>query len=161
MASFKFVISDKERSVQVEKDQKDCPVLGKKIGEAIPGDFLGLEGYEILITGGHDNSGFPMLKNVDGAVKKELLLTKGKGFDARLKRKKKLMDAKKGLRKRKTIRGNAISLETSQINCKIVKQGEKPFAELFPVKVAEDKKETSEQSEQAQSAPVSAASASE
>ncbi|MBI5332212.1 MAG: 30S ribosomal protein S6e [Candidatus Aenigmarchaeota archaeon] len=147
MTSFKFVISDGARSVQVEKDQKDCPVLGKKIGESIPGDFLGLVGYELSIRGGHDNSGFPMLKNVNGAVKKELLLTKGKGFDARLKRKKKLMDAKKGLRKRKTIRGNAISLETSQINCKVMKQGTKPFAELFPVKTSEpseqDKSEAS------------------
>ncbi|MFH0837371.1 MAG: S6e family ribosomal protein [Candidatus Aenigmatarchaeota archaeon] len=141
MALFKFVISDKERSVQVEKDQKECPILGKKIGETLSGDFLGLEGYELTITGGHDNSGFPMLKDVDGSVKKSMLFTKGTGFKARPRRKKHLMDVKKGLRKRKTARGNTISLEISQVNCKVTKQGEKPLLEIFPPKPKEEKKE--------------------
>ena len=31
MPNFKFVISSANRSYQVEKDQKECPVLGKKV----------------------------------------------------------------------------------------------------------------------------------
>ena len=33
MPNFKFVISDKQKSWQIEKDQKECPTIDKKIGE--------------------------------------------------------------------------------------------------------------------------------
>ena len=137
MALFKFVISDKERSVQLEKDQKECPVLGRKIGDTLPGDFLGLEGYEMKITGGHDKDGFAMRKDIEGMAKRKVLLTKGVGFSARLKRKKILKDTIKGLRKRKSLRGNTISLDVVQINCKITKSGSKAFNEMFPPKQKE------------------------
>ena len=35
MTTFKIVISEKGKSYQVEKEQKDCPVLEKKIGETV------------------------------------------------------------------------------------------------------------------------------
>ena len=143
MALFKFVISDKERSVQVEKDQVECPVVGKKIGEKINGDFLGLDGYELSITGGHDKNGFPMRKDIEGGVRRKVLSVRGIGFSGRLRRKKKLKRPIGGLRKRKTVVGNSISLETVQINCKILKQGTKSFSEVFPPK-SEPKEEKTE-----------------
>ena len=38
----------------------------------------------------------------------------------------------KGLRKKKTIRGNTISNQTSQINVLIEKEGSKKLEEIFP-----------------------------
>ena len=45
----------------------------------------------------------------------------------------------KGQRKRKTVRGNTISNDTVQVNCKVVKKGEKPLEELVPTKPKEKK----------------------
>jgi len=56
------------------------------------------------------------------------------------KRKKKLKLRKKnairkpiskGMRKRRTVRGNTISSDVVQINLKVIKQGEKPVAEIL------------------------------
>ncbi|MDI6721362.1 MAG: 30S ribosomal protein S6e, partial [Candidatus Aenigmarchaeota archaeon] len=115
MAVFKFVISDKNISRQAEKDQKSCPVLGKRIGDAIQGDFLGLEGYELQVTGGSDKDGFPMRKDIEGIVRKRFVVTNGIGFHTN----------KKGLRKRRMLHGNTVSQNTVQINCKVLKQGPK------------------------------------
>jgi small subunit ribosomal protein S6e len=106
MPVFKFVISQGKKSYQVEKDQGDCPVIGKKIGDSISGGFLGLEGYDLIITGGHDKDGFPMRKDIEGVSRKKIILTKGDGFSGRLRRKKKLTKSRGGLRKRKMLRGN-------------------------------------------------------
>lgn len=133
MAIFKFVISDGKKSYQIEKDQADCPVIGKKIGDVISGDFLGLDGYELLITGGCDKDGFPMRKDVEGVVRKRIILTKGTGFSGRIRGKKKTKKPKKikGLRKRKMVRGNTIAGDIVQINCKLTKRGEKSLDEIF------------------------------
>ncbi len=121
MASFKFVISDGKKSYQVEKDQKDAPVMGKKIGDKLDGSFLGLDGYELEVTGGSDKDGFPMRNDIEGQVRKRFLVTKDVGFHTE----------KKGLRRRKMLRGNSISDDISQINCKVTKKGEKPLEEVF------------------------------
>jgi small subunit ribosomal protein S6e len=140
MAIFRFVIGHAGRTVQIEKDQKDAPVFGKKIGDAFTGEFLGLDGYELKVTGGSDKDGFPMRSDVEGIVKKHMILTKGVGFRS-MKRIKKKKFKREGLRKRKTIRGNTISGDTMQINCVITKTGSKNFDELFPKKPKEAKSE--------------------
>ena len=120
MAVFKFVVSQGNKSFQIEKEHKDCPVIGKKIGDIISGDFLGLGNSQILIRGGSDKNGFPMRPEVRGTGRKNLLLTRGVGFK----------ENKKGLRKRKHVRGNTISDEIVQINCKILKS-EKKLEDIF------------------------------
>ncbi len=126
MANFKIVISDPEtrKSYQLEIDQHKSGLIGKKIGDEFKGDFLGLPGYELKITGGTDKDGFPMHPSVEGTVKKKVLLSGPPGFHPK----------KKGQRKIKMVRGNMISDEIVQINVKIVKKGEKPLEELIPVK---------------------------
>lgn len=119
MANFKFVISDGSNSWQLEKDQKDCPILGKKIGDSFDAEFLGLQGYELQITGGSDKEGFPMKKDVEGAVRKKIIITRGFAFASE----------REGVRKRKLLRGNTISPDTAQINCKVSKHGDKPLEE--------------------------------
>ena len=122
MAVFKFVINDGKKSYQVEKDQKDAPVLGKRMGETLDGGFLGLEGYELQITGGSDKDGFPMRNDIEGQLRKRFLVIKGIGFSGKKKEKKGKYKIK-GVRRRKTLRGNTIGDDIAQINCKVAKAG--------------------------------------
>ena len=122
MASFKFVISDGKNSYQAEKDQKDAPVFGRKSGEVVDGEFLGLTGYELQITGGSDKDGFPMRTDIEGQLRKRFLITKGIGFNTDVQ----------GLRRRKMLRGNTIGDDIAQINCKVVKKGSVAIEEVIP-----------------------------
>jgi small subunit ribosomal protein S6e len=120
MAKFKVVVSDPETGkssfVEVE-ESRAVPLIGRRIGETIDGSALGLSGHKVLITGGCDNAGFPMRPDVHGGVKSKVLLSGGVGYNA----------TEKGIRRRKTIRGNMITEDVAQINVKIVeKPQEKP-----------------------------------
>jgi small subunit ribosomal protein S6e len=134
--NFKIVVSDpKERKAyQKEVDQKASGLIGRKIGEIAPGDLLGLNGYKLEITGGSDKQGFPMRRDIEGTVRKKVLLSTPPGFHPE----------RKGQRKRKSVRGNTISTEIVQVNMKIVEYGKKPVAELFGVK-KEEAKESKEE----------------
>src|SRR3989344_2693354 len=78
--------------------------LNKKINDKIEGHFFGFSGYEFHITGGSDNAGFPMRFDVEGVGRKRPLLTRGAGVKIKIK----------GMRKRKTVRGNMVSSTTAQ-----------------------------------------------
>lgn len=135
MSVWKIVISDPEtrKAYQLEVDQNNVPqLIGKKIGDEFPGDWIGLDGYTLFITGGTDKDGFPMHPAIHGAVKKKVLLSSPPGFHPK----------KKGQRKKKTVRGNTISTDIVQINVKVVKKGSKPLEEIFK------KEEQSEQQQQ-------------
>jgi small subunit ribosomal protein S6e len=134
MAVFKFVIGEKGSNFQLEKDQKDCSqMLGLKIGSKFSADFLGLDGFELKITGGTDKDGFPMNKSMEGVVKRRILATEGFGFSGWKKAKKRVIKIS-GLRKKKMMRGNTIDNSTVQINCKVLKKGAKELSELVPKK---------------------------
>lgn len=120
MPNFKIVISDAKQSYQIEKDQSDCPLLGKKIDESFSAEFLGMDGYELKITGGSDKDGFPMRKDVEGMVRKNVVLKPGIGFLG-----------EKGARRRKTVRGNTIGTDIVQINCIVTKKGSEPLEKLL------------------------------
>jgi len=131
MSNFKLVVSDpkSKKAYQKEVDQKQSGFIGKKIGEHISGDFVGLTGYKLEVTGGSDKEGFPMRKDVDGTARKRLLIAYPPGYHTKVK----------GMRRRKSIRGNTISDQTSQINVKIVGYGAKSVEELLGVKPKEEK----------------------
>ena len=130
---FKIVISDPKTRKAYQKDveKETSGLLGKKIGETFSGNLIGLQGYELQITGGSDNDGFPMRADVEGTARKKILLSSPPGFHPK----------KKGQRKRKSVRGNTISLDISQINVKVVKYGEKSLDEIFG-KVEKKEEET-------------------
>ena len=109
MANFKLTIYDKKGKSQTKelKDNEANALLGLQIGQETDGAIVGLGG-KLKITGGSDKSGVPMRADIHGGSRKYVLLTKGVG----------LQDATKGERIRKLIRGNTISEETYQINCK-------------------------------------------
>ena len=115
MAEFKVVIGTKDgKCVQREvKDANAKNLIGKKIGDKINGDEIGFAGYEFEFTGGSDYCGFPMRKDVRGPGRKRILAVSGVG----LKKKR------KGMRQRKTVRGNTVSDKITQINLKVLKEG--------------------------------------
>jgi small subunit ribosomal protein S6e len=134
MANFQFIVSDPatRKAYKIEIDQnKATGLVGKIVGEKFNGDILGLSGYELQITGGTDKDGFPMHPSVHGPGRKSLVLAYPPGFHPRIK----------GQRRRKMIRGNAISLDIVQINCKVTKAGTKPLHELFAKEKKEEKEE--------------------
>lgn len=127
---FKVVISDPETGKsynRVVKDLEAQKLIGKKIGEEMDGNFLGLIGYKLRITGGSDKSGFPMKKGVHKSVDR-VLMSKGAGYRV-----------KKKVRKRKRVRGETISADIVQVNTVIVKKGTKSIDEIFGIPKQEEK----------------------
>ena len=110
MANFKLTVSDvKGKSVTKEvKDADANLLLGLQVGSELDAAIVGLSG-KLKITGGSDKSGVPMRSDFHSPARKYILLTKGVG----------LQDTEKGLRKRKLVRGNTISDEIFQVNCRL------------------------------------------
>jgi small subunit ribosomal protein S6e len=104
----KLVVADPKigKSTMYELDDDQFRIFkGLKIGSSVDGSSISIEG-SLKVTGGSDHSGFPMRSDVLGGAKKYVLLTKGIGF----------REKKKGLKKRKLVRGNTITDEIYQIN---------------------------------------------
>ncbi len=137
MTDFKLVISDPKSGKTLQREVKENQgsfFLNKKLGEKVNGDDFGLTGYEFQIAGGSDYCGFPMKKGIPGIKRKRILTGKAVGFrglaKGRTKKKKKQRPKRKGLRRRKTVCGEVIHEQISQINLKILKVGkESLFAE--------------------------------
>ena len=138
---FKFNIGFKGKTLKLDSENED--IVGYKIGDKLDGSLVSeeLEGYELEITGTSDKAGFPGFKEIHGPMLKKVLLGYGKGMHKRPKGEGKVNKKPKGLRLRKTVRGNEISLDTVQINTKVIKEGKKKFEDFF-------KKEESSESSQ-------------
>lgn len=124
MTNFKLTISDvKGKSITKElKDSDANTLLGLQLGNETDASIIGLQG-KLKLTGGSDKSGVPMRKDIHGSARKYVLLSKGIGLQA----------AEIGQRARKLMRGNTVSEEIYQINCKF--NGELPVE--APAEVAE------------------------
>ena len=120
MAEFKLVIGDpksgKCHQVVVSGENANF-FLGKKLGDKIRGESFDFAGYEFEITGGADYCGFPMRKDIEGPVRKKILITKGVGTQ----------NKESGIRLRRTICGNTIHEKITQISLKVLKYGKKPL----------------------------------
>jgi small subunit ribosomal protein S6e len=128
----KLVINNKGRAGSKEIKDTECNVLlNKKIGDNVSGNTFGFKNYEFQITGGTDRDGFPMRYDLFGTNRKKILLSFGPCV--KIKR--------KGMRTRKTVRGNTIAEDIRQINLNVVKEGDKKYDEIFPPKVEEKKEE--------------------
>ena len=131
MAEIKITINDPKTGKSYKQIGDNSSLKGKKIREKISGDLIGLKGYELEITGGSDNAGFPMRFDLPGPQRNKILLTKGPGV--KIKR--------KGMRQRKTVAGNEISDNTMQVNVKVLKIGTKKLEEVFGKKEEPSKEE--------------------
>jgi small subunit ribosomal protein S6e len=131
MVEFKAVINDvktgKSYQVPVAGHHANS-LIGKKIGDVVDGIFVSLPGYKLTIAGGSDKDGVPMRADLPGVRRKNILLSNGIGFAA----------PTDGMRRRKLVRGNTISPDTTQINMTISAAGSKTVEELLPKK--EEKK---------------------
>jgi len=133
---FKINIAEKNgKTYHLETESEE--LMGKELHDKIEGKDISanLNGYEFDITGTSDSAGFTSLEGVEGAGLKRVLLSYGKGMHKRSKRegKRPVSNFKpKGLRMRKTVRGKVISPAIVQINLKILKEGNKKLADIFP-----------------------------
>ncbi|MBI2668456.1 30S ribosomal protein S6e [Candidatus Woesearchaeota archaeon] len=120
MVEMKLVLSTSDgKSHQREiKSPEADNLLKQKIGDKIAGDELGYAGYEFLITGGSDKSGFPMRKGIQ-APRKRILIGKSVGFNGLDRKGKK----QPGLVKRRTVCGEHITKIIHQVNLKVLKEG--------------------------------------
>ena len=110
----------KGKSVSKElKDSDANPLLGLQLGNETDATIVGLTG-KLKLTGGSDKSGIPMRNDIHGAARNRVLLARGVG----------LQDAE-------LMRGNTISEEIYQVNCKF--DGELPVE--APAENAEEKTE--------------------
>jgi ribosomal protein S6E (S10) len=140
---FKINVSHKGKTFKVETENED--LVGHSINDKIEGKEFSpdLEGYELLITGTSDKSGFMGSGEIDGPNMHKVLLGYGKGMKKKPKGEGKINRKPRGLRLRKTVRGKEISSFTVQINTKVLKEGSKKFDSLFetPAEETEEKKE--------------------
>jgi len=145
---FKINIGEKSGKTYKLESEEDS-FIDKKLHDVIKGEDFSknLEGYEFEITGASDKAGFTAMEQAPGVGLKKLLLSYGKGMKKRPRRegKKKFSNSKpKGLKLRKTVRGNTLTTDFTQINLKVIKEGKKKLEEIFNPKVeeaAESKKE--------------------
>jgi small subunit ribosomal protein S6e len=124
MTEVKLVINDVKTGKSYQKVISDDALEGKKIGDMISGDSVGLPGYELQVRGGSDNAGFPMRWDIDGTARKKALLTGGPGVH---------LD-RRGMRVRKSVRGNVVGKTIVQVNLKVTKYGSKSVEDLLGLK---------------------------
>ncbi len=120
---FKLVISDPEtgKAIQYELDDtKTNALIGKRVGDIIEGDVIGLPGYKLKITGGSDTSGFPIRPDVHGSGKKRVLIRGPPGFRPK----------RRGIARRKTVRGRELGPDIAQVNMRIEEKGSTPLEEI-------------------------------
>ncbi len=122
MMGLKLNIGDpkSKKTFQLELSEEASRALrGKRISETFKGELIDKPGYEFLITGGSDNAGFPLRRDVEGEHRKRILITRGVGNRR----------TRKGIRLRRTVAGNTICESTVQVNVKVTKHGKKPLVE--------------------------------
>ncbi len=102
-------------------DEASSHLIGRRIGEVIAGDPLGLESYKLKITGGADVDGFSMHPSVHGTRKVRVILSRPPGFHP----------TEKGERRSKLVRGNIISDATKQVNMAVIEYGKVPLEQLL------------------------------
>ena len=133
MVELKIVINYKGKSYPKTLNEEESSIfMNKKIRDKINGNTFGFKDYEFEITGGSDKEGFPMRRDVEGILRKNIFVVKG-DVGTRLR--------KKGTKIKKNVRGNTFSQFSSQVNLKAIKLGNKNLDELFVKTQKEEAKE--------------------
>ncbi len=113
-----LIISDPaagtSQRVEIEEAQLR-PLVGTRIGQTIDGSLAGMQGYKLKFTGGTDKDGIPMRPDVHGSAKAHIVLSGGVGYKPK----------NAGEQKRKVVRGNTISTETTFLNFSIAEAPKK------------------------------------
>merc|ERR1712065_99360 len=105
-----------QKTIEIEEELKVRHFYDLRISQEVSGDPLGEEfaGYVFKIMGGMDKQGFPMIQGVLLPHRTRLLLRPGaKGYRPR----------RKGMMKRKSVRGCIVAQDLSVLNLVIVERG--------------------------------------
>ena len=121
MPELKLVINSKDGKSYSKTLPDSSQLIGRKLGDEVKGELLGLTGYELKITGGSDDSGFPMRSEISMAGKKKIYAEKGIGIKTKYK----------GNFIRRTVAGNSVYQKTAQLNLAVTKPGKKTLEEIF------------------------------
>lgn len=121
MAGYICVVADRETGQSHQFEAEEADLRGRRLGEEIDGETIGLSGYTLQLTGGSDAAGRPMHGDVEGTQPTKILSGGGTGFRPK----------RDGERRRVTVRGNQIGADTTQLNFTIVEAGETPIDELL------------------------------
>lgn len=124
MPEFKLVISNPETGKAYQKNVSGGnanTLIGKKLGEEIDGESIGVSGYKMKVQGGTDSDGFAMRTGIQGPQRRKVLISDKPGFKAQ----------RKGERRKKSVIGNEISEEITQINLKITETGENDLEKMI------------------------------
>lgn len=134
-----IVISDPKTKKAYSKkmDGVPAPFLNQKMGSVVRLDEIGLQGFEAKITGGSDKEGFPMHPSLPGSGRKQIFSYGGVGF----------RQNEKGERRRKSMRGNVVSMDIAQLNVVVTKGDSKILEEILgkEPKPVEEKKSVKEE----------------
>ncbi|MDY6778011.1 MAG: 30S ribosomal protein S6e [Candidatus Nanohaloarchaea archaeon] len=121
-------------SFEINEDQEQA-LMGLEIGDEFEGSVVGLTGYTLKITGGSDEDGFPMKRQLQGTGRKRVLLKEGAGAQG-------LED---GERIRRSVRGNTVADDIVQLNCSVVEEGDESIAGLLGREESDEDEETDEE----------------
>ena len=123
-----LTISNPKTGKSFKKEYEGELFLHKKIGDKLEGDKIGFSGYEFKISGGSDKSGFPMRPDLPGFSRKNPLVVQGVGA------KKK----EKGMNQRKTVKGNTIDENITQVNLKVEKEGKESLEKILGIEASKE-----------------------
>lgn len=127
MVEFKAVVNDPKSGRSYQRTISGHlagSLVGKKVGDEVDGLFVQLPGYKLKITGGSDKDGFPMRGDVPGPRRRGILVSGGVGFSP----------DRRGMRKRKTLRGGQLSPDILQVNLTITVRGPKTIEDAWQEK---------------------------
>jgi small subunit ribosomal protein S6e len=117
----KFVVSDPKSGKAYSATSDQALFVGKKLGDNVQLDAIGLTGFEAKITGGSGNQGFPMHQSIHGTGVKKIFSKPGVGFKS----------TKKGIKRRFSVRGNTIGADISQVNLVLTKEGSAKITDVL------------------------------
>ena len=128
----------------IKEEARKTILYGKKIGEEIDGSLLGFPGYKFQIRGGSDIAGFPHIKGIPGPALKNIFRSGPPGYRPRKYRiEKKTGGYKiinlKGVKIKKTVRGEELSERTRQVNLIILERSGKAIEEMTEEEILSDK----------------------
>ena len=131
-----LIISDPAAGTSQRVEIEDAqlrPLVGTRIGQTIDGSLAGMQGYKLKFTGGTDKDGIPMRPDVHGSAKSRIVLSGGVGYKPK----------NHGEQKRKVVRGNTVSTETTLLNF-VVAEVPKKKKKAEPAPEAETEAESEE-----------------
>ena len=106
-----------QKMIEIDDEKKLACLYDKRMAQEVDGVHLGdeFEGYIFRISGGNDKQGFPMKQGVLLNRRVRLMLKKGQSC---------YRERRRGMRKRKSVRGCIVGPDLAVVNLVVLRQGE-------------------------------------